>query len=503
MRHRFTRREILTAGLGLGALLLPLVFHAAPAEAGGDRPLVLPADTPLGPAWANGRTLYQLNLHNYTPEGTIAAGAKHLPRLAELGVGILWLMPVHPRGQGIPPKNVLKEYKGSPFPLPELKPFEGNPFCPRDHRQVDPLLGTKDDLKTFTDQAHELGMKVILGWVPNHTSWDAPLLQAHPDWYMHGKRGQIMQHGPWAPIARLDYRNNQALWDYMLAARRSFVEECGIDGFREDVAGATPVEHWKWLRNELDPERKLLFLAEAHEEKLLGPLDMLYDWEMPTVYWRFLKGGEPLEVLDELLAKQHAASPAWARRLRYLFNHDQTGARRSHWQGRHVIENLYGAMDGPEVPTHREKLGDALKAMALLNFSLPGGRPLIFMGEEIGYYGRVSHYRKSGCPFPWTEMPDRALAPFYSKLTALFRDNPALQRGSFERIETAPGSRIYAFSRSLPDGNRVVVAVNLSDKEQAIGFGPHMQGLRREHFTGTPAEETTTLPPWGYVAFTP
>jgi glycosidase len=160
-------------------------------------------------------------------------------------------------------------------------------------------------------------------------------------------------------------------------------------------------------------------------------------------------------------------------------------------------------MDGPEVPTHREKLGDALKAMALLNFSLSGGRPMIFMGEEIGYYGRVSHYRKSGCPFPWTEVPDRALAPFYSKLTALFRDNPALQQGNFERIEMAADSRVYAFSRSLPDGNRVVVAVNLSDKEQPIDLVTHLQGLRREHFTGVPPKGTFTLPPWGYVVFTP
>lgn len=461
----------------------------------------LPEDTPLGPSWAADAVLYQLNLHNYTRAGTITTAQTHLERLADLGVKVVWLMPVHPRGRGIPPPAILDEYQGAPWPLPPLEPFDGNPFCPRDHRAIDPVLGTQADLKAFTERAHALKLRVILGWVPNHSSWDAPLLQDHPDYYLRGDRGQILYHQPWRSIARLNYHNTRDLWYMMRDARQHFVTACGIDGFREDVAGRTPLEHWQWLRREMDPRHELLFLAEAEQTELLGALDMLYDWQIPAVYWQLIKGQRSLNLLDELLRQQAVDTPVGGRRLRYLFNHDQTGGHRRYHHARHIIEELYGAKDGPSVPAHQEKLGDALHLCALLNFTLPGGRPLIFMGEEIGFYGRIPHNRDT-YDIPWDAVPDPSLSPFYRQLTDLFRSHPAIQRGDFERLDTGADSRVYAFARCLRE-NRVVVAVNFSPHSTRVDLRAALYGLNREHFTGNPVPERVHLPAWGYVAYVP
>ncbi|MFZ5830888.1 MAG: alpha-amylase family glycosyl hydrolase, partial [Planctomycetota bacterium] len=459
-------------------------------------PLKLNAYQPLGPEWSTNVTLYQLNLHNYTPEGTIAAAAAHLPRLRRLGVGVVWLMPIHPRGKIIPSPDTLKKYQGSPLPLRDPRPHDGNPYCPRDHRQIDPALGTFDDLKAFTGEAHRLGIRVILGWIPNHTSWDSPLIEQHPEFYMRGEEGQVLYHAPWQSLARLDYGNSRELWQWMLDARNLYVERCGIDGFREDVAGRTPLEHWEWLRPRLDPKRELLMLAEAHEAALLGPLDMTYDWEMPGVYFQIAAGKASPTRIDDLLLKQSKQGPAGARRLRYLFNHDQTGGHRRFHQVRSVVKRLYGAEDGPTVPTHREKYGEALPTLVALNFTLPGGTPLIFMGEEIGYYEAIPHNRVEGYRIPWDVPAERNLAIYYARLARLVREHPAISRGSFERIWSEAES-VYAFVRATGD-DRVVVLANLSAEPCHIATLEALREMATEVLSGTPAPATgeVELGPW-------
>ncbi len=460
----------------------------------------------LSPAWADPGILYQMNLHNYTPEGTIRAAMQHLPRLARLGVNILWLMPIHPRGRWIPPEDILARYKGSPWPAPSLKPFNGNPYCPWDHQQLDPALGTTGDLKAFVNQAHKLGMKVILGWVPNHTGWGSPLMQKHPEFFMHGDRGQILYHDPWKPIARLDYRNRD-LWDYMLKVRRYWIEQFGFDGFREDVAAHTPLEHWRWLREKLDPQRKLLFLAEANDPKLIGPLDMCYDWMIPAVYWQILAGKKHAIAIDRYLTGLEQKYPAKTRFLRYLFNHDQNGTHRGHWQARHIIRQLYGAEKGPGVPTHAQKYGEALLACMTLQFTLPRGRPLLFMGQEIGFLGRVPHNRAQQSPdhpiIPWHQPPQPQVPQFYTALCWAYRDHPAFYRGTYSRIDIPEHPNLFAFTRQTAK-DRVLVAVNL--QPQAAEWVLPRNTLPVKDLLGAATPVTLrpkvekgklTLPPWG------
>ncbi len=471
----------------LTACALIAAIFLVPSEQGNAAPPPQPsAATPLPPARHQG-PLYQLNLYNYTPAGTIRAATRELPRLAQIGVGTLWVMPVHPRGKMVPSKATLEKYKGSPLPVTDPQPFAGNPYCPSDHTAIDPALGTPGDFKNFVSEAHGLGMRVILGWVPNHTSWDSRLIAEHPEFFMRGKKGQVLYHNPWDVLARLDYKKSPELWNWMLDTRNMWVETYGIDGFREDVANRTPLPHWTWLRERMDPERKLFFLAEADSPALLGPLDAIYDWEMPAVFWQIAAGKAPATLIDETLAAQAKSSPHGGLRMRHLFNHDQTGSHRPNYHSRDVVKNLYGAEDGKGVPTHREKYGPGLEAFALLNFTLPGGIPMIFMGEEIGFYKRIPHNHAKNYRIPFRNAPDPDMPAFYKKIAGLYNGHPAIREGGFRKIHTGKDDAVYAFVREL-DGDRVTVAVNLSPRPQEIE---------------TEATGKLLLKPWGWHISTP
>ena len=203
------------------------------------------------PAWTRSATLYELNTRQFTPEGTFAAAAEQLPRLAEMGVDIVWLMPIHPIGE--------KNRKGS----------LGSPYSVRDHRGVNPELGTFEDLVAFVARAHERGIHVILDWVANHTAWDHPLLAAHPDWYARDWRGDFRPTSwlDWTDIVELDH-GRPGLRRYMTESMRYWVTEADVDGFRCDVAGYVPLEFWQEARRELEAVKPVFMLAEWESRDL-------------------------------------------------------------------------------------------------------------------------------------------------------------------------------------------------------------------------------------------
>ncbi len=175
------------------------------------------------PDWTKDAVLYQVNLRQFTPEGTLAAAEKQLPRIKALGADIVWLMPIHPIGE--------KNRKGG----------LGSPYSVRDYLAVNPEFGTLDDLKRFVARAHELGLKVILDWVANHTAWDNPLVKQHPEWYARNWKGEYhpTSWNDWSDIIELDY-DQPGLRKYMTDALKFWVREAGIDGYRADVGGLRP-----------------------------------------------------------------------------------------------------------------------------------------------------------------------------------------------------------------------------------------------------------------------
>ena len=194
--------------------------------------------------WVYNATIYEVNIRQYTPEGTFAAFEEHLPRLSELGVKILWLMPIHPIGE--------VERKGS----------LGSYYSIKDYKGVNPEFGTMDDFKSLVEKAHQHGMKVIIDWVANHTSHDNHLVTEHPDWYTRDSVGNLSSPFDWSDVVQLNYEN-QELRNYMIGALKFWVEEANIDGYRCDVASMVPTEFWNRARKELDEIKPVFMLAEA------------------------------------------------------------------------------------------------------------------------------------------------------------------------------------------------------------------------------------------------
>ena len=231
------------------------------------------------PAWARDAAIYQINTRQFTPKGTFRAAEEHLPRLRELGVNILWLMPVHAIGR--------KNRKGS----------LGSPYSVRDYYSVNPEFGTLDDLKHFISRAHSSGFRVILDWVPNHTSWDNPLVEEHPEWYARDWKGDFRPTPwwDWDDIIELDY-SREGLRRYMTEAMKYWIRDVGFDGFRMDVAGFLPNDFWAQVRKELDQIKPVFMLAEWDTRDLhLEAFDMTYAWSWWDAVQAAATGGQSLQ----------------------------------------------------------------------------------------------------------------------------------------------------------------------------------------------------------------
>ena len=409
------------------------------------------------PEWSQDAVLYQINLRQFTAAGTIAAAQAELPRLAELGVDILWLMPVQPIG--------LEERKG------EL----GSPYSIRDYRAVNPELGSMDDMRAFIDAAHALGLHVILDWVANHSAWDSPLVDAHPDWYSRNWRGEI-QPPPstdWSDVADFDYTNPD-LRDYMAESMAFWIRDVGFDGFRCDVAGFVPIDFWERVRAELDAIRPVFMLAEWEQRDLhRDAFDATYAWTWNNIVHDVAMGQADAGALRGYYFYEEANSwPRDAYRMRYTSNHDQNS-----WEG-----------------TQFERFGDALEAAIVLSFT-GSGIPLIYNGQEAGNEDRLAFFQRD--PIQWRDHP---LNTLFRDLVALRHDRSALWAGTagaaMEGVPNSHESDVFSFVRQDQNG-AVLTVINFSDTAltATLTEGPHLRRYRDwqsgEAITFT---HSTTLP---------
>jgi glycosidase len=414
----------------LSAAALALSATPALAQTG-----AAPAAAPMQHvAWSRNANIYEVNLRQYTREGTIKAFAAHLPRLKKMGVDIVWLMPVQPIGQ--------KERKGT----------LGSYYAVKDYTAVNPEFGTMADLKALVAQAHALGMHVILDWVANHTAWDNAWATEHSDWYKKNDKGELFpvtfNPGPqaeyWTDVIALDY-TKPALWKGMTDAMAFWVREADIDGFRCDVAGLVPVPFWDQARAELDKIKPMFMLAEADEPALHAhAFDMTYAWDLAEIFKQIGKGSADARALAAYVRQPSKVYPPDAYRMLFTSNHDFNS-----WHG-----------------TDGELYGPAYKALAVLSATLPG-MPLIYGGQESGLDKRLAFFEKD--PVDWRRYQ---LTSFYAGLLKLKRDNPALANGQYgappELVETG-NDKVFAFRRRL-GGNTVDVVLNLSARQQAFAL---------------------------------
>ena len=364
--------------------------------------------------------VYKMNVRQYTPEGTFAAAMQQLPRLAELGVDIVWLMPIYPIG-----------VEGRKCTL-------GSYYAVKNYCDINPEFGTLEDFDNFLAEAHRLGLRVVIDWVANHTSPDAVWVNGKPaDWYERDAEGNTTFTADWSDTANLNYENKD-VWKGMADAMRFWMER-GIDGFRCDMACEVPLEFWQETIAGLRADYPGMYmLAEGEEPKLhtLSGFNSSYSWELHHMLNAIARGEKNIPELLEYLEKDAQRHPAEAFRLMFTSNHDENS-----WAG-----------------TEFERMGDAAKAMAVLTFTLPGGQPLIYTGQEIGWNKRFEFFEKD--PVPAWE--NNEYTDFYKWLIDVRHDNPALatggKGGKFEVVSTEDSTLV--FTRTLPE-NKVTVKVQL------------------------------------------
>ena len=362
--------------------------------------------------------VYEMNIRQYTPEGSFAAAQKELPRLQELGIDILWLMPIHPIG--------VKERKGT----------LGSYYAIADYKAINPEFGTMEDFENFLAEAHKLGFRVILDCVANHTSPDAKWIYECPaDWYVRDENGNTVVNYDWYDIAELNY-DKREVWDAMADQMRFWMEK-GVDGFRCDMACEVPFEFWQETIAGLRADYPGMYmLAEGEEPRLhtVSDFDASYAWELHHLLNSIARGEKNIPELLEYIQKDAANNPADAFRLMFTSNHDENS-----WAG-----------------TEFERMGDAAKLMAVLTFTLPNGQPLIYTGQEMGWNKRFEFFEKDPIPI-WEK---NEFFDFYKGLIKLRHENPALaagdKGGAFEVVSAEDS--VLIFTRTLPDNNVTVKA---------------------------------------------
>ena len=413
-------------------------------------------------AWSENLTVYEVNLRQYTAGGTFREFSGHLPRLAELGVGILWFMPIQPVG--------ILNRKGT----------LGSYYSISDYTAVDPAYGTLEEFKELVDHIHELGMFVLLDWVANHTSWDNVLTASHPDYYRHNEAGEVFPpFDEWEDVIGLDY-NNPGLRKYMIGAMQFWLKKTGIDGFRCDMANLVPVDFWEEARRQLDKTKPVFMLAEAEQREMLNQaFDAVYNWNLLHLMNGMAKGERSVADLDAILQYEIEEFPVDSYQLLFTSNHDENS-----WNGSEIERLHYG-----------------LEAYTVLCFTLTG-IPLIYSGQEAGNYRRLNFFDKD--EITWKK--DKMFGLF-QRLIYLKKSTQALWSGPYGGNFTRLGSAspdVFAFSRSK-DESHVVVVINFSMKPRHSELSGLPSGSFMDFFNGGHTElkngMSIELEPWEYRVF--
>jgi cyclomaltodextrinase / maltogenic alpha-amylase / neopullulanase len=368
--------------------------------------------------WVHDGIIYEVFLRSFSSEGTFAGLEKKLPELRDLGVNVLWLMPIHPVGE--------ENKKGA----------LGSPYSVRDYFEVNPEFGTMDDFISLLAAAHDHDFKLIIDLVANHTSWDNQLISQHPDWYVYDNEGNITHPAgtDWWDVADLNF-DLPEVREYFKEVMRYWVEDIGIDGFRLDVSDRVPVDFWEEAREMLDEIKTVMILSEAAmPEHHLRAVDLTYSWNLYHSLPYVIYGDEPATMIDDILREDAAVFPRGSLRLRFKSNHDEN------------------AWDAPAV----EKWGtEGAKAVGMLVTTMPGV-PLLYNGDEVGNPKRLNLFEQ--IPIDWDSGEE--YRTFYTDLFSIYNESTAFRRGVFIKIPTTDDYSIYSFIR-MHERDTKYVLINL------------------------------------------
>jgi cyclomaltodextrinase / maltogenic alpha-amylase / neopullulanase len=392
--------------------------------------------------WVRDGVIYEIYPRAFSQQGNFNAITARLDELRDLGVTILWLMPIHPIGQ--------EKKKGT----------IGSPYAVRDYYGINPDYGTADDLKRLVREAHARGLKVIIDIVANHTSWDSVLMK-HPEFYKRDAKGNITYPHDWYDIAALNY-DNQQLRRYMTDMLKHWIREFDLDGFRCDVAGEVPTDFWENARRELEQIKPdIVMLAEAHKAELsVNAFDLDYSWPLHSALTNVIQGrGRASDLRDEW-EKEVKEWPKGALHMRFSDNHDERRAIARFGEPAALAASAFVfTLDGVPMLYNGMEVGDTTES----------GAPALF--EKLPIFWAIAERRK--------EFPQ-----FYKQMMRLRRSSPALRRGTLEWLRNSDESRVVTFVRRA-GSEEALVAINFSNRP----------------FVGSVAGRKVSLHAWGYRVF--
>jgi alpha-amylase len=452
---RLPLKKILTGTLAL------LASFAAIGQVRLSNPELPPVKV-VHPTWAERGNIYEVNVRQYTPEGTLNAFAQHLDRLKAMGVQTLWFMPLNPISK-LDRKGTLGSY-----------------YAVSDYTQLNPEFGTLADWKRLVDGIHARGMKVLIDWVPNHTGADHRWLTQHPDFFVTGKDGKPAVAFDWADARQLNYQN-LVMQDSMIAAMRYWVTQTRIDGFRCDVAWNVPESFWRKCIPALKKDDKNLFmLAEADSAYLpRSGFDAVYPWHMFKAMEKVAAGKRSALALDTTYQEQRRLYPANTLQLYFTSNHD---------------ENSWNKADYGTFP------GAVHAPFAVFTQTMANGIPLIYSGQEEPVTRAIQFFEKDPVGFSRYQR-----AAFYQTLLDLRQRSAALSAdASFRKLSVGDDRAVYAYVREK-GGQKVLVVLNLTSQPQTINVREKaLLGTPRSVFKEQPAkltQQSWQLAPWGYAVY--
>lgn len=408
--------------------------------------------------------LYEMNVRQLTPQGTLCAATSKLEFLRQMGIDAVWLMPVYPIG------NVQRKGK------------LGSYYSIRDYCAVNPEMGDMSDFDKFVERAHALGMKVLLDWVANHTSRDARWVEEHPEYYVKDNNGLPAVPWDWTDTAQLDY-GNHAVWEAQAESMEFWVREHAVDGFRCDMAMLMPVEFWNYTSKRLhDLMPDIFMLAEAEETNLFEQpaFDACYAWKMHHLMNDVAQQKVRVTALRDYLYADRREYPASAMRLTFTSNHDENS-----WNG-----------------TEFARMGHAREVMTAFTFVVPRGLPLLYTGQEIGYDHSFAFFDRDAIP----HYERNAFTDFYERLIRMYHENSALASGgeSDDVVEIHNNAEdcLMILVRENEE-NRVVAVMNLSPYGiEANYYTGIYAGMYRDALTGESYElrghVEECMAPWSY-----
>jgi glycosidase len=406
--------------------------------------------------WSLNTNLYEVNLRQYTKEGTFEAFSKELLRLQDMGVKVLWFMPITP---------ISKEKR-----LGTL----GSYYACSSYTQTNPEFGTIEDFKQLVNKAHALGFKVIIDWVANHTGWDHEWVTSNPGFYKVNAAGNFYDNNGWQDVIDLNYYD-QAMRNAMISSMEFWVTECNIDGFRCDMAHLVPLDFWRDARKHLDTVKPLFWLAETEHYNYQFVFDCSYAWNFMHASENFAKKKIGIDDIKSILLDYQKKKLPQTNYLFFTSNHDENS-----WNG-----------------TEYEKYGNAALPFAVLAATW-NGLSLVYSGQEIPNRKRLNFFEKDPIQWNWSN----ELQTFYKVLNEL-RSSFGEEHANVTLLNPAGDKQVLAFLKTS-DSKQVLSFINFSDTLQNIQLEDgSVNGAYEEVFSSRKYESGTfanlSLEPWKYL----